>query len=275
MARRYVNPARPSTSVTDAALEQARERAAAAADRLRDAEQADPTSPGWDGEYDAASTALRAAERRVEALERLRASQIERGGKREATVKAAARDLTAAAKELTASRDRVADAARQHLQALSALAAAVDGHNQLLTAQRAMVAGLGLAVHDDLVGEGQEHAEGTLEGGGLRAGDVDWIPIPAGGLEAHALRLVFSGYSAVHPLAQAGKYQWRPHEVEARADQLRVPSLKDAGASAAPAPPPVVMPDRPSIRDLAAPPVLPMSHPDWKPPAEARTRRRQ
>ena len=80
MARKYVNPNRASTSVTDEMLEGARGRVAAAAERLRDAEQGDPTSPSWNAEYEAGATALRAAERRLEALERLRAAQVERVG---------------------------------------------------------------------------------------------------------------------------------------------------------------------------------------------------
>ena len=227
MARRYINPAGTAAFVTAEVVGQARERVAAAAGRLQAAEQADPGLSGWDAEYDGASTALRAAERRLEALERLRAAQVERGGKREAAVKAAAPDLAAAAKELTASRDRVADAARRHLAALADLAGAVDGHNALLAGQRSAVAALGLAMRDDLVAEGGEHGEGTLEGGGLRADGVDWTPVPAGAIEAHALRQVFGGYSAVHPLAQVGKYQWRAHEVGQRADGLRVPSLRE------------------------------------------------
>ena len=63
--------------MTAEAVEQARERAAVAADRLRAAEQSDPTSPSWDAEYDAAATASRAAVRRLEALESLRAAQLE------------------------------------------------------------------------------------------------------------------------------------------------------------------------------------------------------
>src|SRR5690348_383999 len=237
VARKYVNPNRSAALVTAEAVEAARERAAAAAGRLREAEQSDPTSPGWDAEYDAASTAARAAERRLEALESLRAAQIERGGQRDAAVRSASKALAAAAKELTASRDRVADAARKHLAALADLAGAVGDHNATLAAHRAAVASLGLAVRDDLVAEGDEHGEGTLDGGGLRAGGVDWIPVPAGGLEAHALRLVFAGFGPQHPLSQVGKYVWRPFEVDQRADSLRVPSLKEAGAAAAPAPP--------------------------------------
>ncbi len=84
MARKYVNRNRASTSVTDEMLDGARGRVAAAAERFRDAEQGDPTAPSWDAEYDAASTALRAAERRLEALERLKAAQVERGGQRAA-----------------------------------------------------------------------------------------------------------------------------------------------------------------------------------------------
>ena len=41
----------------------------------------------------------------------------------------------------------------------------------------------------------------------------------------------------MHPLAEVGKFTWRAHEVEARADGLKVPSLADAGAVAPEAPP--------------------------------------
>jgi hypothetical protein len=102
-----------------------------------------------------------------------------------------------------------------------------------------------------------------MDGGGLRADGTDWTPIPPGGVEAHAVRLVFAGYGPHHQLAALGKYQWRPHEVEARADGLRVPSLKDAGAAAAPAPPRAVMPGPPVVDRIE--PGLPMSDPKWKP----------
>ena len=95
MARKYVTPASPAATVTDDLLEQARARADAAASRLRAAERADPAASGWEAEYEAASAAVRATSRRVEALEQLRAAQVERGGKRAAAVKAAAADLKA------------------------------------------------------------------------------------------------------------------------------------------------------------------------------------
>jgi hypothetical protein len=269
-----VNPNRPASLVTDAALDEARGRVAAAVERLREAEQADPVMSGWDAEYDAAATAARAAERRLEALERLRAAQVERGGKREAAVQAAAPDLAEAAKVLTASRERVADAARQHLQALAGLAAAVDSHNQLLAGQRAKVAGLGLAVRDDLVDEHGEHGEGVLDRAGLRAGDTDWTPVQPGSLEAHALRLVFDAYSPMHPLAGVGKYQWRPHEVEARADGLRVPGLGDVRSGPPPVPPRMPRIDRPPINVDSRPPGLMVSNPGWQPtPSEPSKRR--
>lgn len=264
MARKYVNPNRSVPSVTDVALATARTRVKAAADRLREAEQADPTMPGWDAEYDAALTALRAAERRAEALERLRAAQIERGGKREDAVKAAAGDLAAIASGLAASRDQLGAAAAAHLKALAALASATAAHNQLLAEGRARIAAAGLQVRDDLVDEGQEHAEGVFDRAGLRAGGVDWTPVLAGSLEAHALRLVFGGYHPSHPLQAIGKYQWRPHEVQARPDGLRVPVLKDAGTVPA-APARVTGPARPQIKDNMRPAAVGITNPGWKP----------
>ena len=62
---------------------------------------------------------------------------------------------------------------------------------------------------------------------------IDWTPIPSGALEAHALRQVFG---PLHPLAAVGKYEWRPHEAQARPDQLRVPVLADVDAVATEAP---------------------------------------
>src|SRR5262249_38480542 len=148
--------------VTDAVLEQARDRAEAAGERLRAAEAADPSSPGWDGEYAAASADAEATAHRLAALQSLRARQGGRGGERAAAVKAAG--LEGIAASLSASRDQVAAAARDHLASTVALAAAVDGHNRLLGEHRARLAELGLAVRDDLVDEGQEHPEGTTDG---------------------------------------------------------------------------------------------------------------
>ena len=61
--------------------------------------------------------------------------------------------------------------------------------------------------------------------------------MPAAGLVAHGLRQVFSAAGPLHPLADLGRYAWRPHEVEARPDGLKVPTLADAGAVAPEAPP--------------------------------------
>ena len=80
-----------------------------------------------------------------------------------------------------------------------------------------------------------EHAEGVLDGPGLRAGGTDWTPVPARGVVAHALRQVF-GRKARCTAGEVGKYRWRPHEVEHRADGLKVPTLADAGAVAPEAP---------------------------------------
>jgi hypothetical protein len=230
MARRYL----PSVlSVpADRLLSAAREKAAAAAARARESEQANPADPGWDQEYDAASSALRAADRRVEALERLQAAQVERAGKRAKAVEAAAADLKQIPVELSASREAVAAAAAVHLKALAKLTAATETHNAAVDAARAKLAGFGLAVRDDLADEGADHAEGTLDGAGVRAGGLDWTPVDPAGLVAHACREVFAVRGPLHPLAEVGKYLWRPHEVAARADGLAVPRLADVGVKA-------------------------------------------
>ncbi len=141
-----------------------------------------------------------------------------------------------------------------HLKALAALTVAAEAHNARLAQARARLAELGLRVRDELADGGAEHDEGILDGPGLRAGGTDWTPVPAGGVAAHALRLVFAGAGWQHPLADAGKYAWRSFEVEQRPDRLKVPTLKDAGAVIPPGPPRPVMPERPSVRDMMATP---------------------
>ena len=64
-------------------------------------------------------------------------------------------------------------------------------------------------MRDDLVDDGEEHAEGILDGPGLRAGGTDWTPIPAAGVVAHGLRQVFGRETRLHPLAEVGRYTWR------------------------------------------------------------------
>jgi hypothetical protein len=80
---------------------------------------------------------------------------------------------------------------------------------------------------------------------------VIWTPVPAPGVAAHALRLVFGG-DFRGPFVTT-RYTWAAHEVWSRPDGLKVPSLKDAGATLPPVPAPPVMPKRPSIRDLDPP----------------------
>jgi hypothetical protein len=236
VARKYVNPNRPvQPHVSEQMLTQARASAAAAAAVVREAELADPAQPGWDAGLAAAETAARAAAKRVEMLEAAAAAQLERVGQRDAAARAAAADLESIAAGLAASRDAVAAAAGAHLRALADLARAVDEHNIKLAEGRAHVAGLGLAVRDDLIGEDQEHAEGTLDRG-VRAAGTDWTPIPAAGVVTHALRQVFGREGPLHPLAQVGQYTWRPFEVEARPDRLKVPGLDDVGAVLPPDP---------------------------------------
>lgn len=222
--------------VDDQALTDARTKAEAASARLREAERADPLSASWPAEFEAAQAAARAAFRRVEALEAARAAQVERSGARADAVRAASKDLASTAKALAASRDAVANAAGAHLKTLTALASAERAHNELLGQSRATLAATGLRVRDDL-SEGQEHSEGVLDSGGVRAGNIDWTSLPAGAVAAHALRLVYGGCGPLHPLSSIGRYVWRVHEVEGRPDGLRMPSLADAGASLPEAPP--------------------------------------
>ncbi len=225
--------------------------------RLRAAEHGDPTRPGWDSEYESAANAVRATSRRVEGLERLRAAQVERGGKRETAVKEAAGDLKAIAAALSASRDQVAAATAEHLRALAALATAAAAHNALLAEGRARIAPAGLRVRDDLLDEGQEHAEGVHDGPALRAAGTDWSTRSRRAASSPTrCGSVFADAGPRHPLAAFGKYLWRSFEVEAGPDGLKVPTLKNAGATLPPVPPRPVMPERPSARDLVAPPVL-------------------
>jgi hypothetical protein len=221
VARRYVNPGKTVSRVSDAQLATAQARAEEAAARLRAAEAADPLVPSWDDEFTAATAAATAARRRLEALAALRAAQLERSGRRDAAVKAAGLDAMAAA--LTASRDQVSAAAGDHLRALSALKQATDDHNALLSSSRAKLAAAGLAVRDDLVDveTGAEHAEGTLDRG-VRAGGRDWTEIPAPGLIAHSLTTVFGRFAG--PYA-ALRLQWPARTVAARPDGLAVPVL--------------------------------------------------
>jgi hypothetical protein len=238
MARRYINPNRPAAGlVTDDLLEAAHERVADTAARLQAAEAANPSAPGWDSEYVAARAAARAAELRLSALESLRARQVEGAGRRAAAVKAAARDMQSIATGLSASRDQVAVAA-----------SAADAHNKLLAASRAQVAALGLAVRDDLLGDGTEHPEGTLDSGGLRVGGTNWTPVPAAGLVASALTTVFGVFRG--PFAGL---RWPAHQTTTRPDGLRVPSLADAGVTLPLGPMPVVLPQRASVGDLGPP----------------------
>ena len=228
MARKYAS----APPVDDQVLAEARAKAEAAAARLREAERGDPLAPGWETEYEAASAAVRAASRRVEAVEQLRAAQLERGGQRAAAVKSAEKDLKAITAGLSASRNQIAAAAAEHLRSLAALAAAATEHNSRLAEGRTLLAAKGLRVKDDLLDEGQEHDEGTLEAPGLRAAGTDWLPVPAAGIVAHALRELFGRESPLHPLSQVGRYMWRSFEVERRADGLKVPTLADVGAVA-------------------------------------------
>jgi hypothetical protein len=251
MARKYVNPNHPPTLMTDQLLAEARERGKAAAERVRAAERADPATPGWDQEYEMAEAAARAAARRVEGLERLCAAQLERSGKRAEAVKAAGLEPVTAG--LAASRDAVAAAAAEHLRALASLASAAEEHNRLLAQHRTRLAELGLRIRDDLVDEGQEHAEGVLDGPGLRAGGTSWTPVPAAGVAVHALRLVFDAAGGFRGPFSHMRGWWRAHEVESRPDGLKIPSLEDTGATLPPGPVQVVMPSRAAIQDVRGP----------------------
>lgn len=246
MVRKNNNSARSATVVPDALLDEARNRAEAAAARLRDA---DPLAPGWDDQYAAAAAAARAADRRLAAVEALRAAQVERGGQRAKAAAAAKVELDAMAAALGASRDQVAAAAAEHLRALAGLAGTTAEHNALLARSRARLAELGLRTRDDLVAAPAEHDEGVLDSGqGLRAGGVNWTAIPAPGIAAHALREVFTdGFRGAF---QATRFDYRAHEVERRPDGLAVPELAYVGAVRAAAPPQPVMPPRASIADM-------------------------
>jgi hypothetical protein len=261
VARRYANPAKSVALVTESTLGEAQTRVDRARTRLRDAESADPALPGWDGEYDAASAAVRAAERRVEALTSLRAAQVERSGRRAETVKSSENELASIAAGLAASRDAVAAAAAENLRGLAGLAVAAAAHNEKLAAGRARLAELGLATRDDLldIDRGEEHPEGTLGRSGVRVSGVDWTVIEARAVADHARLQVFRDRET-----QAGRFRWRPYELGQRPDGLKVPTLASVGASVPAGPPPVPMPKMPTIRDGLAEPGLSMTNPEWR-----------
>ena len=250
-----MNPAK-STTVTDGQLAEARAKAEAASAHCREVERGDPLKPGWDAEFLAAETAVKATARGVEALEALRAAQLERSGVRAAAVKAAGPDLKASASALAASRDTIAAAAAEHLRAFAGLVAAAEAHNAALAGFRSQLAAKGLRVKDELVDEGQEHEQGAMDAG-LRAGGTDWTPVPAAGVAAFALRQVFGAESPLHPLAQVGRFTWRAHDVEARPDGLRLPTLEDVGATMPERPRPVVARSTPVADLLPAREVVP------------------
>jgi hypothetical protein len=261
MARRYV-PAGALALVTEATVAAAQARLDGARGRLREAEGADPASQGWDGEFDAASAAVRAAERRLEALTSLRAAQVERSGRRAETVKSSAKELASIAAGLAASRDAVAAAAAENLRGLANLATVTAAHNERLASGRGRLAELGLATVDDLldIDRGEEHPEGTLGRTGVRVSGTDWTPVEARALADSARLQVFKDRET-----QAGRFRWRPHELGQRPDGLAVPTLAGIGAAVPAGPPPVPRPKTPSIRDLMAAPGLSMTNPDWKP----------
>ena len=118
----------------------------------------------------------------------------------------------------------------------------------MLARSRARLAELGLRTRDDLVAEGEEHAEGVLDGHGVRAGGVDWTPVPAPGVVSHALRQVLDTAPGFRGPFAHTKYVWRAHEVERRPDGLEVPTLADAGA-AMPEVPKAVHVQRATVQD--------------------------
>jgi hypothetical protein len=241
------NPGPPASAVTDEQLAEARSRAAAAAGRLAEAERADPAAPGWESEYAAALSAVRLADRRVAALESLRASQLERAGQRDAAVKSAQAALKSAGSSLAASRDRVALLAAAHLQALAELERQAAAHNDLLAATRAELAGRDLHARDEVADV--DHGEGALPGAGVRIGGTDWTRVDAAAVTCSALWQVFAGHGPAHPLGAVGKYTYRAHETHARPDGLRLPVL-----DAVPAVPATPRVHRATVADILDPP---------------------
>lgn len=240
IARKYAT----APKVTPGAVETARKAADDAAAALAALEHGDPSAEDWAARYAAARAAHAAAARRAELTESARAAQVERAGQRAETVKNARADLEKMTAELTASRDKAAAAAAGHLRALAILATACDAHNRLVADCRAALASLGLMASDETLDGAVRHGEGAHGGAfgtGLRAGNVDWTPVPAAGVVGHALHQVLPE----HDLRGIGT-RWMAGEVTGRPDQLHVPSLEDVGATV-PAPEPAIWPRRATI----------------------------
>jgi len=226
MARQYAS--HPSAhKVTDEQLEQARERAQITQENLREASTADPLEPGWDSRYQAAQDAHRMTARRLEALESLRAAQIERTGARSDLVTNSARLFKEVSDSLTSSRDAISAAAQEHMDSTAKLVLAVNEHNANLKSAHDQFAGMGLRVRDDLIEDGADHDEGCHDSQGVRVSGTDWTPVPADGVAAHALTRVFAVTDGPYNTFVRLGLLWRDYQVTARCDHLEMPDVPE------------------------------------------------
>lgn len=229
MVRKNARPANTAL-VTDVQLDEARRQAAQAAARLAEVEKSDVTDPGWSDEIELATRNAKATARRLQALEALRATQLEQAGQRAAVAEAAAPEVAKMAAVLASSRDAIADAAAAHLVSLAALAMAAEAHNATLASFRSRLAELGLAV-------GEEVTEGTLGSDALVAAGITWQPVPADGFIASAVRQVLPAVMAPgNPFNAVTERSWLPSQLTRRRDGLAPPTLDAVGATAPKAP---------------------------------------
>jgi len=214
------NLSAPGWLVTDEQIADARQASDEAAEQLAEAGRIDVSAPQWASRYETALSAANVAAGRLDSLLHLQQAQAEQASKRAALVAEAMPELGTIGGRLTASRDQVAAAAAAHLRALVALDEEVRHHNDLLQVERGRIAGLGLAA---------EHGEpeGTI-GRGVRLDGRDWLPVPADGVAANAVRQVFAYTGSRGLLSQLGRYRWRPGDVENRRDGLVMPVLPSA-----------------------------------------------
>ena len=195
--------------------------------RLAEVERSDPSDPGWAEKYELSARAMQAADHHQAAVEAQRAAQLEQAARHAAAAEAAKPEIAAMNDTLAASRDQVIAAAAAHLAALATPATLADEHNNALASYRARLGELGLAP------------------------DAGWVPVPADGFAAVALRQVFPAAGPLHPLSRVSPDSWLPHELSARPDGLRPPTLADVGATV-PEPPDIAWPRPPDVPVLQA-----------------------
>lgn len=245
--------------MTEEDVAAARKRAEDTAAEVERLERESQPTEAWEQAYALAAASAKAAERRAASTARIYEAQQKRQAERAAQVKASAKELRGLAAGLDATVDQLNAAVKDMARATAAVVSAASAHNAAVASARSRLLELGLSTSDDL----GEHDEGATDQGAMLAGKLRAPVDPAAALQAVIVG-TFKAHNPRHPLARTHLETWRLEaagvdlDAAARADVPRVPDAPRI--------------DRPTFKDLAQPGGLRMTHPDWKPPAEARRR---